>query len=158
MSTVRRDFRSVPSRDASATWSAIVDLITASSANGDARQELMRVAGIVASVIADQAPSSSPIVVTCEGPRTRIYCLYDDDALDESSSNESKLGFDATEGDWQVSVPVTAEDLDWVNTALGKESKRVVARDAQSGFEVDAGKKSTSAPAVTLDLEEFLKS
>jgi len=158
VSTVRRDFRSVPSRDASATWSAIADLISAKSADAGSRRELMRVAGIVASVIADQTPKSSPIVVTCDGPRTRIYCLYDDDALDESSSNESKLGFDATKGDWQVSVPVAADDLAWVNAALKKETSRVVARDAASGFEVDASTKGASGSAVTLDLEGFLKS
>lgn len=158
MSTVRRDFRSVPSRDAADTWSAIVDLITASSPNQDARKELMSVAGIVASVITDQTPKSSPIVVTCDGPRTRIYCVYDDDALHESNSNEAKLGFDATKGDWQVSVAVATDDLSWVQAALKQQTSRVVARDAESGFEVDTDKKPTSASAVTLDLEGFLKS
>lgn len=158
MSTVRRDFRSVPSRDAVNTWSAIVDLITASSSGQEARKELMSVAGIVSSVITDQTPKSSPIVVTCDGPRTRIYCLYDDEALDDSSSNESKLGFDATNGNWQVSVAVATEDLTWVQAALKKHTSRVVARDAATGFEVDADTKSASASAVTLDLEEFLKS
>jgi len=158
MSTVRRDFRSVPSRDAAATWSAIVDLITASSPTADARKELLSVAGIVASVITDQVPQSSPIVVTCDGPRTRIYCLYDDDALDDSASNESKLGFDATKGDWEVSVAVAADDLSWVQAALKKQTTHVVARDAADGFAVEADKKSASASTVTLDLLGFLKS
>ncbi|MBU2122931.1 MAG: hypothetical protein KJ999_21140 [Gammaproteobacteria bacterium] len=158
MSTVRRDFRSVPSRDAAATWSAIVGLITASSPTAAARKELLSVAGIVASVITDQVPQSSPIVVTCDGPRTRIYCLYDDDALDDSASNEAKLGFDATKGDWQVSVAVAAEDLTWVQAALKEQTNRVVAREAADGFEVDADKKSAGASAVTLDLQGFLKS
>lgn len=158
MSTVRRDFRSVPCRDAAATWSAIVDLITASSPTAEARKELQSVAGIVASVITDQVPQSSPIVVTCDGPRTRIYCLYDEDALDDSASNEAKLGFDATKGDWQVSVAVAAEDLTWVQAALKMQTNRVVARDAADGFEVDAVKKSASASAVALDLQGFLKS
>ena len=35
-----------------------------------------------ASVIADQSPKASPIVATCDGPRTRIYCLFDDDSLE----------------------------------------------------------------------------
>ena len=158
MSTVRRDFRSVPSRDASSTWSAIVDLITANSSNGDARRELMSVEGIVASVIAEQTPKDAPIVVTCDGPRTRIYCLYDDNALDESSSNESKLGFDATKGNWQVSLGVAKDDLAWVQSALHKATARVVARDTASGIEVDSEKRSTSASSVELDLEGFLKS
>ncbi|MDZ7865996.1 hypothetical protein [Acidovorax sp.] len=157
MSTVRRDFRSVPSRDAAETWSAIVDLITASSPNAEARKELLSIAGIVASVITDQVPQSSPIVVTCDGPRTRIYCLYDDDALDDSASNEAKLGFDATKGDWKVSVAVAAEDLSWVQAALKKQTNRVVARDAADGIEVDADKKSARASAVALDWQGFLK-
>lgn len=158
MSTVRRDFRSVPSRDASATWDAIVDLITANSSDGEARRELLSVGGIVASVIADQTPKTSPIVVTCEGPRTRIYCLYDDDSLDGSSSNEAKLGFDATKGNWLVSLAVATDDLSWVQAALKKATSRVVARDAESGFDVDSDRTSASASVVTLDLEGFLKS
>lgn len=159
MSTVRRDFRSVPSRDASATWIAIVDLITANSSNGDARRELMSVEGIVASVIAEQTPKDAPIIVTCAGPRTRIYCLYDDDALDDSSSNESKLGFDTTKGNWQVSLGVAKDDLTWVQSALKKASSRIVARDAASEFEVDSEKSSTKASSsVELDMEGFLKS
>ena len=35
---VRRDFRSIPHRDASATWSAIVDLLTA---GGDAAKRVL---------------------------------------------------------------------------------------------------------------------
>lgn len=158
MSTVRRDFRSVPFRDAAATWSAIVDLITAGSTNGDVRCELMSVAGIVASVITEQTPRSSPIIVTCEGPRTRIYCLYDDETLDEASSNEARLGFDATKGNWQVSLAVADDDLTWVQAALKKKTSRVVARDAESGIDVDSDKNSASSSAVSLDLAGFLKS
>ncbi len=114
------------------------------------------VAGIVASVITDQTPKSSPIIVTRDGPRSRIYCLYDDDALDESNSNEVKLGFDATKGNWQVSVAVATDDLSWARAALKQQTSRVVARDAENCFEVDADKKSASASAVTLDLGGLL--
>lgn len=158
MSTVRRDIRSVPCRDATATWLEIIDLITASAETEDARNELLRVSGIAASVIADQAAKESPIVVTCQGPRTRIYCIYDDDSLDASGSNESKLGFDATRGDWQVSLPVTEEDLGWVQAGLKKLTTRVVARDAASRFEVDEGKKAAATAEVVIDMAGFLKS
>ena len=117
----------------------------------------MSVSGIAASVIADQAAKESPIVVTCEGPRTRIYCVYDDDSLDESGCNESKLGFDATKGNWQVSLPVAGEDLGWVKAALKKQTTRVVARDASTGIEVEAGEKSAASAEVSIDLEGFLK-
>ena len=62
MTTVaRRTFRSTPGRDALATWTAIVDLLTRGT-GGAAQTELLAVAGIAASVIADRAPSGAPIV------------------------------------------------------------------------------------------------
>lgn len=159
MTTVaRRDFRSVPHRDASATWVAIVDLLTAGGNDAAKRQELMSVVGVASSAIVDQGPRESPIVVTCDGPRTRIYCSFDDDALDESSSNEAKLGFDALKGDWLVSLPVAEEDLAWVKAALKKNSSRVVARDKDSGIEVEQEAQAAAGNAFVLDVEGFMKS
>src|SRR5690606_14003914 len=126
-SVVRRTFASSPARDAHATWIAIVDLLTQHCPADDC-DELMAVAGTAASIISDQAPLDVPIVVTCEGPRTRIYCLYDEDAVEGSDSNESALGFDPLNGDWAISIPCLAEDLDWVSTALAEHSKRITAR------------------------------
>jgi len=152
---VRRDFRSVPSRDAHATWVAIVDLLTQRK-EGERRKELMSVAGIASSLITDQAPRSSPIVATCDGPRTRIYCQYDDNALDESDANESKLGFDPLKGEWQVSLPCAEEDLAWVRSALSPLTKRVVARDLETGIEAEKSQSSAVAD-VALNLEGFFK-
>ena len=80
--------------------------------------ELLAVDGLAASIIADQAPKDAAIVVTCDGPRTRIYCLYDDDAIDGSDANEDALGFDPLKGDWRMSLPCLADDLAWVQAAL----------------------------------------
>lgn len=158
MSTVsRRDFRSIPHRDAHQTWSAIVDLLTTGGNSTSARTELMEVAGVASSVIADQGPNTAPIVVTCDGPRTRIYCHYDDDALDESTSNEASLGFDALKGDWQVSLPVGEEDLDWVKSALKAKSNRVVARNKEDGIVTDESSRAAST-GFSLDIEGFMKS
>lgn len=129
MSTVAsRIFKSTPQRDAAGTWTAIVDLLTQGKVDA-ARSELLAVAGVAASVITDQAPKDAAITVTCDGPRTRIYCLYDDDAIDGSDANEDELGFDPLKGDWQVSLPCLADDLAWVQSALKKHSTRVTARD-----------------------------
>src|SRR3546814_19545871 len=89
----------------------------------------MAVSGFSSSVIADQAPKDAPIVVTCDGPRTRIYCLYDDDALDGADANEDLLGFDPLKGDWRLSLPCLSEDLAWVQGALKRHSSRVTACD-----------------------------
>lgn len=159
MTTVaRRDFRSIPYRDASGTWTTIVDLLTAGGNDAAKRGELLSIAGVASSVIADHGPGESPIVVICDGPRTRIYCRYDDDALDDSSSNEAKLGFDALNGDWQVSLPVANEDLAWVKAALKKNSSRVVAHDKDSAIEVDQKAEGVANGTFLLDVEGFMKS
>lgn len=123
-----RRFLSTPQRDASSTWRCIVDLLTR-GAPTVARSELMSVAGVAACVIADKAPEASAIVVTCDGPRTRIYCLYDEDAIDGSEGNEEPFGYDPLSGDWRVSLPCKAEDLLWVRAALKRAGSRITARD-----------------------------
>jgi hypothetical protein len=144
---VSRTFRSTPHRDALVTWNAIVDMLTHGKA-GDARTALLAVSGVAASVIADQAPKGAAIVITCNGPRTCVYCLYDDDAIDDSDANEDSLGFDPLKGDWHVSLPCTAEDLDWVQAALKKEGSRVTARDRAEAMTPEA-----AAPPKTLSLD-----
>jgi hypothetical protein len=155
MSTVvSRTLRSSPYRDAINTWELIVDLLTQGK-DSSARTELRAVAGIASSLIADQAPKTVPIVATCEGPRTRIYCLYDDDALDGSDANEEGLSFDPVKGDWAVSLPCHKEDLSWVQAALKKHSVRITARDLDAGISIEES--SAKAQTLTLDVEGFLK-
>ena len=156
MTTVAsRAFRSTPHRDAGQTWSAIVNLLSQGQAI-HAKAELLAVAGIASSVIADQAPKSAPIVVTCEGPRTRIYCVYDDDAIDDSEADEGALGFDPLNGDWRVSLPCSTEDLAWVQAALKKHSSRVTARDLATKLSEEA-KANTKAQALVIDAKGFFK-
>lgn len=158
MTTVaRRAFRSTPHRDAMQTWHAIVDLLTQGK-TGAARTELLAVAGVAASVITDQAPKDAAIVVTCDGPRTRIYCLYDDDAIDSSDANEDPLGFDPLNGDWRVSLPCLADDLTWIQGALKKHSERITARDRDANVVKAADVQPTQAQALILDPKGFLGS
>lgn len=155
MSTVAsRTFRSTPWRDAHTTWTEIVELLADGDADA-ARTELLAVSGIAASVIADQAPEGSAIVVTCDGPRTRIYCIYDDDAIDGADANEDPLGFDPLKGDWRVSLPCLPEDLDWVQGALKQHSSRITARDRDTSVNQDSTNAS-AAQALVLDRKGFL--
>lgn len=157
MSTVAsRTFRSSPHRDASTTWELIVELLTQGK-SGEARSELRAVTGIVSSLISDRAPKDAPIVVTCNGPRTRIYCIYDDSAIDGSDANENVLGFDPLKDDWAVSLPCPKDDLDWVASALKKHSDRITARDLSAGINTESTNRS-AAQSMTLDLAGFLKS
>lgn len=157
MSTVAsRIFRSTPQRDAAATWKAIVDLLTQGRESA-ARTELHSVSGIAASLIADHAPKSAPIVVTCDGPRTRIYCLFDDDAVDDSNASEDTLGFDPLKGDWRLSLPCPADDIAWVQKALAQHSTRITAREPDDAIAADSGEKA-AAQSLTLDPRGFLGS
>lgn len=158
MSVASRTFRSSPHRDAAATWAEIVELLT-QGWQGDARTELLAVSGIAASTIADRSPADAAIVVTCDGPRTRIYCVYDDDALDESNGNESALGFDPLNGDWRVSLPCQPDDLSWVQSALTTHSERVTARDLASALSESAAVSHNAGPVpLVLDRKGFLGS
>lgn len=157
MTTVAsRIFRATPQRDAAATWTAIVDLLTQGRV-GAARTELLSVHGTAASVIAEQTPKDAPIVVTCDGPRTRIYCLYDDDAVDGSDAAEDALGFDPLKGDWQVSLPCPEDDLAWVQASLAKTSTRITARKPDARAAADSGEKAF-AQTLVLDPKGFLGS
>jgi hypothetical protein len=158
MTTVAsRTFNCTPRRDAAATWIAIVDLLTQGK-DGPKRKELLTVSGVAASTLADQAPRDAAITVTCDGPRTRIYCVYDDDAIEGSEANEEPLGFDPLTGDWHVSLPCLKDDLPWVQGALKKHSTRVTARDRDADVNVETKQAQNSAAtaALVLDTKGFL--
>lgn len=152
-----RVFKSTPGRDAMVTWAAIVELLTQGK-DGPKRTELMAVAGVAASVIADHAPKDAAIVSTCDGPRTRIYCIYDDDAIEGSDANEEPLGFDPLEGDWRVSLPCLPDDLSWVRAALKKHSTRITAREPDDEVAKAEATQTSQASALVFDRKGFLGS
>ena len=151
---IRRTFRSSPFRNTHDTWMAIVELLTGGQSS-DAKKILVAIAGVAASCIADQAPRSAPIVVTCDGPRTRIYCLYDDDALDGADAQEGALGFDALQGDWAISIPCHKDELAWVVDALAEHTARITARDMADGRAND--EKTAADNSLVLDIKGFMK-
>lgn len=154
VTVIRRTFRSSPFRNTHDTWMAIVDLLTGGQSS-EARKVLVAVAGVAASCIADHAPKSAPIVVTCDGPRTRIYCLYNDDALDGADAQEDSLGFDALKGDWAISIPCHKDELSWVKDALAGYTSRITARDMDVGFATD--ETAAASNSLVLDVEGFMK-
>ncbi|MGE5562436.1 MAG: hypothetical protein ACM3ZV_03920 [Bacillota bacterium] len=150
---VARSFASVPARSATDTWAAIVEMLTRGGA-GPKRDELLSVAGIAASLISDRSPQGSSIVVTCDGPRTRIRCVYDEDAIDGTGINEAGLGFDPLSGDWHVSLPCPADDLQWVQASLTARSKRITARDLSETHK--PAEEAASAAPFEIDPQGFL--
>lgn len=157
MSTVAsRVIRSSPYRDTSQTWALIVEMLTQGK-EGAVKSELMTVAGVASSIIAEQSPKDAAIVVTCDGPRTRIYCLYDEDAIDGADAKEDPLGFDPLLGEWSISLPCPADDLEWVQRALKAKSTRITARD-QTATLGDSEKATTPSQGLSLNVQAFLKS
>lgn len=154
--TISRTFNSVPARTAVETWRAIVDLVAPGA--GEARSELQSVEGVACSLITDKA-MTAPIIVMGEGPRVRIYCAYDDSAIEGDSANENSLATIPTEGDWSVSLPCDDSDLAWVTTALEKKSKRISARSRSLGIRLSEAEidNSVTRAAVLFDEEAFLR-
>ncbi len=149
---VRRTFRSSPHRNTLSTWAAIVNLLTAS--NTDARAELESVEGVASSIIGDKACEAAPITVSCDGPQTRIYCLFDDDAIDGSDASEDVLGFDPLNGNWSISLPCDVDDLSWVQTALAEKTTRVTARD-KTEKQKQTSVTNESSGALEVDIERL---
>jgi hypothetical protein len=102
---------------------------------------------------------TKPVVVCGSGPRVRIYCLYNEDAVEGDDANEAALSFHPTTGDWKISLPCPADDLSWVRDALKAKSKRITARDMDTAFDVEEETSNQkSAPEAVVDLEAFFKS
>lgn len=153
MTVIARRFVSIPQRTAVETWKAI-SLLLASDPKSHAASELASVAGIASSLITREAMTSA-IVVYGSGPRVRIYCLYNEDAVEGDDANESPLAFDATADDWNLSLPCPPDDLAWVQRALKGKSARISARDMDSPVKEEEEIRDSASG---VDLEAFFKS
>lgn len=154
MTVLARSVRATPCRPADHAWTVIVGLLAPD--DGTARDELMKVAGIAAALIAAEAPKDDKMVVWGGGPRVHITCLFDDHAISSDHVNEVKLPRSPTEGDWQMSLPCHDEDLAWVQAALAKQSTRITARKLGEKVVTDANEGS-SAREAAIDRESFFR-
>ena len=155
MTTIVRRIKAIPSRSASEAWKIIVNLISHQT-DSEARRDLLEITGIASSLITDEAMKDVPIVAYGVGPRIRIYCLYGEDAITGEKASEASLPFSPTDGDWEMSLPCPAEDLDWVQRALRKHSGRITARDMASGIDVDLSESKKAQEAI-IDKEAFFR-
>lgn len=156
MTTLARRFVSEPIRTATETWKAVVDLL-APDPIISARKELLDVTGVASSLISAEAIHEDPIVVFGGGPRVRIYGLYGEDAISGEDVNESMLATFVLVGDWSVSLPCPADDLEWVQAALKSHSSRIKAREA-GALVVDDGEEDSGGKSSSVNLEAFLRS
>lgn len=157
MTVIARKVTAIPARLATEAWEKVIDLVAPS--NAAARAELSGVAGVASSLVTDEAMKAAPIIVTGNGPRLRIYCLYGDDAVEGTKTNESSIpGSPVESGDWQMSLPCPTDDLEWVRASLKKRSSRIVARDlAETNLPEEANEESVATKAATINLESFLR-
>lgn len=159
MTVVARRVCATPARSASEAWTVIMDLLAPSPASA-ARRELEAIAGIASGLIADEA-MTAPIVTFGSGPRVRIYCLYDEEAISGEDANETPLAFDATSVNWHMSLPCPPADLAWVQAALATRSDLITARDQYAPVddsETDEAVDSRATSEIVVDQERFFRS
>jgi hypothetical protein len=157
MSTViARRVASTPLRTASQTWTKIIEILAPDPAS-TARAELRSAAGVACASISSEATRDAAIVVWGAGPRVRIYCVFDDDAITGDDVNEDVLTRSATDGDWKMSIPCQPEDVSWSSNKLATVSDRISARAPDEDVEDDDTDSTASTPALTINLGEFFK-
>jgi hypothetical protein len=157
MSTVLvRRIASTPVRTATQTWETIVEII-APNLNSAARAELAKAAGVACSSISSEAMKDAAIVVWGGGgPRVRVYCLFDEDAITQEDVNEDALPQSPTEGDWKMSIPCLPEDVKWSVANLG--SGPISARAMDTEVDDEVVKIEAATAPMSINLGEFLKS
>lgn len=152
-----RRVASTPVRTAAQTWEKIVELL-APDPGCAARKELGAAAGIACSSISSEATKDAPIVVWGSGPRVRVYCAFDEDAITNDGVNEEALPKSPLKGDWQMSIPCLRDDLAWSREKLAAVSSRITARCVDDDVPKDKAAPENVAPNIEINLAEFLKS
>ena len=145
---VRRDIASIPVRSANETWQAIIDLI-AGPDSVDA-QTLKAATSVMESLIADEHPATQPIVVKGSGPRLVIYCLFNEEAM-EAGKDIDKLNWNPTAGDWAMTAPTEAEDVEWMSNTLKTRAPRIAVHDVEKPPADNDADKAESTGALKID-------
>jgi len=151
-----RRVASTPLRTASQTWERIIEIL-APDPRSDARTILRKAAGVACASIASEATRDAAVVVWGAGPRVRVYCIYDDDAVTGDGVNEDRLPKSSTDGDWKMSIPCLAEDVAWSSKQLASVSDRITAHSMEEDVDDDDKAAKGAAPARSINREEFLK-
>jgi hypothetical protein len=151
-----RRVASTPLRTASQTWAKITEILAPDPASS-ARAELLKAAGVACSSISSEATRDAAIVVRGAGPRVRIYCVFDNDAITGDDVTEDALPRSPMDGDWRMSIPCLPEDVAWSSKQLASMSPRISARAMDEDVEEEDAGSNTATPALTINAAEFLK-
>lgn len=116
MSVVARTIPSVPVRTSVATWTSVIDLLTAP--DHEARGSLASITSIAATLIAEEYTREAPIVVKpASGDRVRLYTTHGTAAI-EADEPPSLATWPLIEPGWTMSLPCGIDDIDHVRTLL----------------------------------------
>jgi hypothetical protein len=118
VSVISRRMLSVPVRTSVETWTAIVDLVTAS--DEPARDSLGMIGNVAAMLIAEEYTREAPIVVVpIVGDRIRIYTVHGTAAIEAEDTDETPLAtWPLSTAGWTLSLPCGVDDIDDVRAAL----------------------------------------
>lgn len=156
MSTVARNFASIPARSASETWTAIIAILAPDSSS-EAYVELKSVSGIASSIISRETCEAAPMVVHGgPGPRVRVYCTHGEDAIAGEGLNEGPLATIPTQDSWKMSLPCPKDDLDWISDELKKKSSRISAREMSEPVEGES-EPAGAASLTEVNMEAYLR-
>lgn len=160
MSTVlARRVASSPIRTAAQTWAKIVEII-APDPQSPARRELAKAEGVACASISSEATKNAAIVIWGNGPRVRVYCVFDEDAITQDDVNEDALPKLATEGEWRMSIPCLQDDVKWCSGNLAATTTKISARSLEDEVEDDGDQTvaAKAAPTMAINMQEFMKS
>jgi len=158
MSTViSRRVAATPLRTSSEVWELMCQLLAPDSASL-ARGVLDRATGVACSSIASEVLKGDAVVVYGSGPRIRLYCLYDEDAMAGEDASEGSLPECPTTGDWRMSIPVPEEDFDWCAKAIKACAPYITVRRCGEEVADDEASGQSERATVRINLEEFFKS
>jgi hypothetical protein len=160
MSTVlARRVASTPVRSAAQTWAKIVEIV-APDPQSTARKELAKAAGVACASISSEATKDAAIVIWGGGPRVRVYCVFDEDAITQDDVNEDALPKPPTEGEWKMSIPCLPDDVKWCSANLAAVSSKISARSVDDDVEDgdDQHEAAKAAPTMGINMQEFMKS
>jgi hypothetical protein len=154
MTVVARRFLARPVRGATETWAAIVDCVCKS--DPQSRREFEKITGEASALIASDIMKEYPFVIMGSGPRLRVYCLYDEDAISGDDKNEEPLGWNPTEGDCMAYLPCTTEECDFFKATLHKKTSRIKCYDVKEGIP-EQEQAEAKSEGLTIDIEGFRK-
>lgn len=151
MSVTSRKFAACPERTSTQTWEKITDVLCKDSPS--AKIEFNSVIGGVSSVICDEIPKDSPIIIRGSGPLIRIYCLYGEDAILGLETSEEEVTWNPFIEDWKVYVPCDKDEMDLMKKVIENKSDNFEIYDKSKKITFTNKDRSLSESELSIDAD-----